>query len=91
MALYGLLEKSADTDLLREMIGFAAERLMELEVARRTWRAHPPPSAKMLLINGNWADPFQQWLGGLINHSSAHEPQLSQGSGSSSSRPTAPT
>ena len=30
MALRALLEKSSDTDLLREMVGFTAQRLMEL-------------------------------------------------------------
>ena len=36
MSLQGLLEKSADADVLREMIGFASQRLMELEVAALT-------------------------------------------------------
>ena len=36
MALIELVEKQADTDLVREMLAFAADRIMELEVELRT-------------------------------------------------------
>ena len=39
MALLELIEKRADADLVREMLGFAAERLMEAEVQARTGAA----------------------------------------------------
>ena len=40
MDLRSLLEKTADADLLREMIGFSAQRLMELEVETLTGAPH---------------------------------------------------
>jgi hypothetical protein len=40
MNLRLLVEKSADSDLLREMIGFTAQRLMELEVGNATGAGH---------------------------------------------------
>ena len=39
MSLKGLLEKATDADLLREMIGSAAQRLMELKIGGLTGTA----------------------------------------------------
>ena len=39
MALIELVEKQADGDLVREMLAFAAERIMEVEVEARTGAA----------------------------------------------------
>jgi transposase-like protein len=36
MALLQLVEQEADTDLVREMLAFAAERMMELEIEAKT-------------------------------------------------------
>ena len=39
MALMELVEKQADGDLVREMLAFAAERIMEAEIEARTGAA----------------------------------------------------
>src|SRR3954449_11786739 len=40
LALLELIEKRVDTDLIREMLGFAAGRVMELEMQACTGAAH---------------------------------------------------
>ncbi|KKL77100.1 hypothetical protein LCGC14_2038260 [marine sediment metagenome] len=48
MDLRELVEKSADADILREMIGFAAERLMELEVGVATGASYGEKNVERL-------------------------------------------
>ena len=54
ITLQGLLEKFSDACLLREMIGFAAQRLRELEKtpAVAPAMANAPPNASSRTTNG---------------------------------------
>ena len=56
MTLRALLEKSSDADLLREMIGFTAERLMALEVEGLTGAGHGERSADRITHRNGYRD-----------------------------------
>ena len=65
MALLELIEKSADADLVRAMLAFAAERLMALEVdnltgapvgVRSPERQSPQRLSRARLGHARWAD-----------------------------------
>jgi hypothetical protein len=84
MNLRALLEKSSDADLLREMIGFTAQRLMELEVEGLTGAAHGERSADRINQRNGYRD--RAW-GDARGHSRTTHPQAAQnGSGEDSTK-----
>ena len=66
MNLRALIEKSADTDLLREMIGFTAQRLMELEVEGLAGAAYGEKSADRVVQRNGYRDRVWETRAGTV-------------------------
>ena len=77
MSLQALLEKSSDADLLREMIGFAAHRLMDLEVESLTGAAHGERSADRITHRNGYRERDWETRAGTVE---LRIPKLRKGS-----------
>jgi putative transposase len=77
MNLRALLEKSADADLLREMIGFAAQRLMELDVESLTGAVHGARHPDRLNHRNGYRDRVWETRAGTVE---LRIPKLRKGS-----------
>jgi transposase-like protein len=77
MTLRTLLEKSSDAELLREMIGFTAQRLMELEVEGLTGAAHGERSPERVNQRNGYRDRTWETRAGTVE---LRIPKLRKGS-----------
>ena len=77
MSLRTLLEKSADVELLREMVGFAAQRLMELEVEGLTGAAHGERDPNRINQRNGYRDRVWETRAGAVE---LRIPKLRKGS-----------